>query len=326
MRIALTYDLRDDYLAAGHSEEEAAEFDRPETIDGIAQALAALRHSPVRVGNLAALAARLLAGERWDLVFNIAEGLYGLARESQVPALLDAWRIPYTFSDPLVLALSLHKGMTKRVVRDAGVPTPDFRLVEEEADLDVVDLPFPLFCKPVAEGSSKGVTPASRVAGPDALRAVCRDLLARFRQPVLVEEYLPGRELTVGILGTGRNAVVLGVLEVLLRSGAESGIYSFHNKEHYEALVDDRVADDADARAAGEVALAAWRVLGGRDAGRVDLRFDARGRPCFLEVNPLAGLHPVRSDLAIIARRVGLGYQGLIGRIVQSAQERVGCP
>ena len=209
MRIALTYDLRDDYLAAGHSEEEAAEFDRPETIDGIAQALAALRHSPVRVGNLAALAARLLAGERWDLVFNIAEGLYGLARESQVPALLDAWRIPYTFSDPLVLALSLHKGMTKRVVRDAGVPTPDFRLVEEEADLDVVDLPFPLFCKPVAEGSSKGVTPASRVAGPDALRAVCRDLLARFRQPVLVEEYLPGRELTVGILGTGRNAVVV---------------------------------------------------------------------------------------------------------------------
>ena len=326
MRIALTYDLRDDYLAAGHSEEEAAEFDRPETIDGIAQALAALRHSPVRVGTLAALAARLLAGERWDLVFNIAEGLYGLARESQVPALLDAWRIPYTFSDPLVLALSLHKGMTKRVVRDAGVPTPDFRLVEEEADLDVVDLPFPLFCKPVAEGSSKGVTPASRVAGPDALRAVCRDLLARFRQPVLVEEYLPGRELTVGILGTGRNAVVLGVLEVLLRSGAESGIYSFHNKEHYEALVDYRVADDADARAAGEVALAAWRVLGGRDAGRVDLRFDARGRPCFLEVNPLAGLHPVRSDLAIIARRVGLGYQGLIGRIVQSAQERVGCP
>ena len=195
-----------------------------------------------------------------------------------------------------------------------------------EPDLDVVDLPFPLFCKPVAEGSSKGVTPASRVAGPDALRAVCRDLLARFRQPVLVEEYLPGRELTVGILGTGRNAVVLGVLEVLLRSGAESGIYSFHNKEHYEALVDYRVADDADARAAGEVALAAWRVLGGRDAGRVDLRFDARGRPCFLEENPLAGLHPVRSDLAIIARRVGLGYQGLIGRIVQSAQERVGCP
>ena len=326
MRVALTYDLRDDYLAAGHSEEEAAEFDRPETIDGIAQALAALGHTPVRVGNLAALASRLLAGERWDLVFNIAEGLYGLGRESQVPALLDAWRIPYTFSDPLVLALSLHKGMTKRVVRDAGVPTPDFRLVEDERDVEGVDLPFPLFCKPVAEGSSKGVTPASRVTGPDALRAVCRDLLARFGQPVLVEEYLPGRELTVGILGTGRRAEVLGVLEVLLGPGAESGIYSYHNKEHYEALVDYRVAGDADARAAGEVALAAWRALGGRDAGRVDLRFDAGGRPCFLEANPLAGLHPVRSDLAILARRVGLGYQGLIGRIVQSAQERIGCP
>ena len=326
MRVALTYDLRDDYLAAGHSEEEAAEFDRPETIDGIAQALAALGHTPVRVGNLVALATRLLAGERWDLVFNIAEGLYGLARESQVPALLDAWRIPYTFSDPLVLALSLHKGMTKRVVRDAGVPTPDFRLVEEETDVEGIDLPFPLFCKPVVEGSSKGVTPASRVTGPDELRAVCRDLLGRFGQPVLVEEYLPGREFTVGILGTGRRAEALGVLEVLLGPGAESGIYSYHNKEHYEALVDYCVARDADAQAAGEVALAAWRALGGRDAGRIDLRLDAEGRPCFLEVNPLAGLHPVRSDLAILARRVGLGYQGLIGRIVQSAQERIGCP
>ncbi len=323
MRVGLTYDLRDDYLAAGFGEEEAAEFDRPETIDAIAGALVALGHTPVRVGHLAALAGQLLAGERWDLVFNIAEGLHGLARESQVPALLDAWQVPYTFSDPLVLALALHKAMAKRVVRDAGVPTPDFRLVEEVADATAVDLPFPVFCKPVAEGSSKGVTPASRAAAPEDLGRVCGHLLARFGQPVLVEEYLPGRELTVGVVGTGRRAEVLGVLDVVMRPGAESGIYSFHNKEHYDLYVDYRLADDPGAQAAAEVALAAWRALGGRDAGRVDIRCDAGGRPHFLEANPLAGLHPERSDLAILARQVGLGYQGLIGRILQSAGERL---
>jgi D-alanine-D-alanine ligase len=322
MRVGLTYDLRDDYLAAGYSEEAAAEFDRPETIDAIAGALGELGHTPVRIGHLAALAGRLLAGERWDLVFNIAEGLHGLARESQVPALLDAWRVPYTFSDPLVLSLSLHKAMAKRVVRDAGVATPDFRLVAEEGEAEAIDLPFPVFCKPVAEGSSKGVTPASRAATAEDLRRVCRDLLARFDQPVLVEAYLPGREMTVGILGSGRGAEALGVLDVVLRPGAESGIYSFHNKEHYDVFVDYRLAGDPGARAAAELALAAWRALGGRDAGRVDVRCDAAGRPHFLEVNPLAGLHPERSDLAILAGRVGLGYRGLIGRIVQSAVDR----
>lgn len=324
MRVGLTYDLRDDYLAAGYGEEEAAELDRPETIDAIAGAILALGHTPVRIGHLAALAGRLLAGERWDLVFNIAEGLHGLARESQVPALLDAWQVPYTFSDPMVLALALHKAMAKRVVRDAGVPTPDFRLVEAAADAEAVDLPFPVFCKPVAEGSSKGVTPASRAGTREDLRRVCQDLLARFGQPVLVEEYLPGRELTVGVLGTGQRAEVLGVLDVVMRPGAESGIYSFHNKERYDLFVDYRLADDPGARAAAAVALSAWRALGGRDAGRIDVRCDGAGRPHFLEVNPLAGLHPERSDLAILARQVGLGYQGLIERIVLSAVERLG--
>jgi D-alanine-D-alanine ligase len=326
MRIGLTYDLRDDYLAAGYGEEETAELDRPETIDAIAEALRALGHSPQPVGNLAALAGRLLAGERWDLVFNIAEGLYGVGRESQVPALLDAWRIPYTFSDPLVLALTLHKGMAKHVVRDCGVATPAFRVVADESDLGALELPFPVFCKPVAEGSSKGVSRASRVLSREALSTVCRDLLARFRQPVLVEAYLPGREFTVGLLGTGRDAAVLGVLEVVLRPGAEQEVYSYHNKEHYDELVEYRLVDDADARAARGVALAAWRALGCRDGGRVDVRLDGAGHPHFLEVNPLAGLHPERSDLAILARQVGLGYLGLIERILKSARGRLAPP
>lgn len=326
MRIGITYDLREEYLAAGYGEEQTAELDRPETIDAIEEALRALGHSPERVGGLAALARRLLSGERWDLVFNIAEGLHGIGRESQVPALLDAWQLPYTFSDPLVLALTLHKGMAKHVVRDCGVPTPDFRVVGDLADLGSVDLPFPLFCKPVAEGSSKGISAASRVHSREGLEAACRDLLRRFGQPVLVESYLAGREFTVGLVGTGRRAAVLGVLEVVLRPGAEAEVYSYHNKEHYEGLVEYRPVDDAQAQAAAEVALTAWGALGCRDGGRVDVRLDAGGHPHFLEANPLAGLHPVRSDLAILARAVGLGYPGLIRLVLESACARLPAP
>jgi D-alanine-D-alanine ligase len=323
VRVGLTYDLRDEYLAAGFSEEETAEFDKREAIDGLAHALQALGHEPVLIGRLPSLMQKLLAGERWDLVFNIAEGLYGLGRESQVPALLDAWRIPYTFSDPLVLAVSLHKGVAKRVVRDQGVPTPDFAVVESEADIAEVDLPCPLFCKPVAEGTGKGVSPASRVTDRRALAATCSRLLRDFGQPVLVETYLPGRELTVGIIGTGRNAEAIGTMEVFFGAGADPDFYTFDNKEADDGRVDSCLLSGPLADEAARVALAAWRALGCRDGGRVDLRTDGAGRPNFLEVNPLAGLHPVRSDLTILARLAGITHTELIGRIMDSALSRV---
>src|SRR5215510_14942613 len=161
MHIGITYDLRADYLALGYSEEETAEFDHGDTIDGIDGALCELGHTTDRVGNARQLVARLAAGDRWDLVFNICEGLHGLAREAQVPALLDVYGIPCTFSDALRMALCLHKGMTKDVVRAAGVPTPAFAVVERLEDLDGLALEYPLFAKPVAEGTGKGVSPAS---------------------------------------------------------------------------------------------------------------------------------------------------------------------
>jgi D-alanine-D-alanine ligase len=327
MRIGLTYDLRSEYLAAGYGVEETAEFDREDTIAGLEEALAAAGHAPERIGNARQLVARLLAGDRWDLVFNIAEGLHGLGREALVPALLDAHQIPYTFSDPLVLALALHKGMTKRVIRDAGLPTPAFAVVEQAGDAEAVALPLPLFVKPVAEGTGKGVSAASIIRRREDLAPACADLLARFRQPVLVEELLTGREFTVGLVGTGPRARALGTLEVLLGPEAEEGAYSYENKAHFEGKVTYRVGnrdDDPQVREAEEVALGAWRALGCRDGGRLDLRCDAQGRCQFLEVNPLAGLNPTISDLPILCRQVGITYHRLIAEIVESAMERVG--
>ena len=324
LRIGMSYDLRDDYLAAGYGPEETAEFDSLETIEAIERALAANGVEPVRIGNIRALVQRLAAGERWDFVFNICEGLSGAGREAQVPALLEAYGIPCSFSDSLVMALSLHKAMTKHVLRDKGVPTAPFALIETLADLDRHALAFPVFAKPVAEGTGKGVSPASRVEGPAALRKVCRGLLTRFRQPVLVEGYLPGREFTVGIIGAGRSAESLGALEVILSDRAQNAAYGYVNKEECESRVVYRLAADEEAKAAVEVALAAWRALGCRDAGRVDLRSDAKGQPQFMEVNPLAGLHPTHSDLPILAQQAGMTYERLIGRILRQGLQRAG--
>lgn len=326
MRIGLTYDLRSEYLAAGYGEEETAEFDRPDTIAALERALRGLGHNPVRIGTARQLVDRLASGDHWDLVFNIAEGLYGgAARESQVPAILDAYDIPYTFSDPVVTGVCLHKALTKLVVRQAGVPTPGFAVVSEIGEVADIALPFPLFAKPVAEGTGKGIGPASRVLDHDSLGRVCRDLLDRFHQPVLVETFLPGREFTVGILGTGGDAVVLGTLEIVLRPNAEQHAYSYVNKEKCEELVEYRPVvgtNQPEVRRAEQVALDAWRALGCRDAGRIDLRSDADGTPNFIECNPLAGLHPLHSDLPLIATAAGMPYQRLIERIVESADKR----
>lgn len=322
MRIGLTFDLRQEYLAEGFGEEETAEFDRPDTIEGIENALGGLGHQTERIGHVRQLVQRLAAGDRWDMVFNIAEGLYGLGREAQVPALLDAYRIPYTFSDPLVMALCLHKGLTKLVVRAAGVPTPDFAVVEQPEDVAKIDLPYPLFAKPVAEGTGKGVGKASRIASPEQLAATCETLLQKFRQPVLVESYLPGDEFTVGVLGTGDKARVTGVLQVHFLT-EKAVYYSYETKRDYDGLCDYSLVTDARAEAIVARTLQAWRALGCRDGGRMDFRCDGQGTPHFLEVNPLPGLNPVHSDLPILCRKAGLEYDGLIAGILASAMERL---
>jgi D-alanine-D-alanine ligase len=322
MKIGLTYDLRSEYLAMGYSEEETAEFDREETIAAIEDPLRQLGFETERIGNIFSLVKMLAAGKRWNLVFNVAEGLYGFAREAQIPALLEAYRIPYTFSDPLVLSATLHKAMAKDLIHTTDVPTPAYALVESVEDISMVRLPFPLFAKPLAEGTSKGIDERSIVKSAADLDAVCRALLERYSQPVIVETYLPGREVTVGVIGTGKNARIAGVLEVVLKEHAEQSVYSYKNKEQCEELVEYRLAGDPQAEEAALDALTVWEKLGCRDAGRVDFRADASGRMHFLEVNPLAGLHPSHSDLPIMWQLTGRPYIDLVDAIVKSALER----
>src|SRR5258705_445313 len=259
---------------------------------------------------------------RSDAVFNICEGLAGYAREAQVPALLEAYGVAFVFSDALTLAVSLDKAWTKHIVAAAGVPTAPFAVIERASDIAGIKLPYPLFLKPLAEGSGKGVNARSRVNEAAGLREVAVELLARFRQPVLVETYLSGREFTVGITGTGEGARVLGVLEIAPTGKAAGADDGFENKESRREKTGYRLVEDAQGDAAAMVALKAWRVLRCRDGGRIDVRNDSAGRPQFVEVKPLAGLNPEHSDLCFLAGFKGLSYQDLIGLILESFLQR----
>ena len=291
--------------------------------EAIEKGIAAAGYATERIGNIWDLTKQLAEGKTWDLVFNIAEGFRGIGREAQVPALLDAYNIPYTFSDPMVLSLSLHKGMTKRVLRDLKLATSNFAEVSSADDAKNIDLPYPLFVKPIAEGTSKGVSLTSIVKNKKELIEECSRLLKIFNQSVLVETFLPGREFTVGILGTGNNAKSLGCMEVLLHANAEQGVYSYNNKENYEELVKYALAEDNVSIEVEKLALAAYRGLGCRDAGRVDIRLDKNGKPNIIELNPLAGLHPVRSDLPMICNFKKIPYNDLIRGILDSAMTRI---
>lgn len=324
IKVGLTYDLKEDYLRLGYSTEQVAEFDSPETIDALDIALTSLGFEVIRIGNIFALVNFLNSGNRCDLVFNICEGMYGIAREAQVPCLLDAYQIPYVFSEPDILNLTLDKGLTKLILKQAGILTADFKVVSQLSELQNIDIPFPLFVKPVAEGTSKGIDGFSLVNNQMKLEESVNYLLKTFRQPVLVESFLPGREFTVGITGSGDDTKVIGTLEIVLNEHAPHPIYSYSVKKDWEKYASYKIATDPVALKCAEMAVEVWKLIKGKDAGRVDFRSDANGNPNFIEVNPLAGLNPTYSDLPILARLIGIPYLQLISEIMNSALKRSG--
>ena len=324
IKVGLTFDLKEDYLRLGYTKEQVAEFDAPETIDALEQAISSLGFDVIRIGNIFSLVDFLNKGNRCDLVFNICEGMYGIAREAQVPCLLDAYQIPYVFSEPDILNLTLDKGLTKHIVKQAGILTADFKVISQLSELQNIDIPFPLFVKPVAEGTSKGIDGFSLVNNQKQLEESTDYLLKTFHQPVLVESFLPGREFTVGITGCGNDTKALGTLEIVLNEHAPHPIYSYSVKKDWEKYASYKIAVDPIALKCAEMAVEVWKMIKGKDAGRVDFRLDTNGNPNFIEVNPLAGLNPTYSDLPILARLIGISYLQLISEIMNSALKRSG--
>jgi D-alanine-D-alanine ligase len=320
MKIGLTYDLRSWYLDRGYSMDETAEFDKQETVDALADSLRIMGHEPELIGNAFQLIEALASGKKWDLVFNIAEGLYGDGRESVVPAILDQYRIPYVFSGPVIMGISLNKHLAKLVVEAAGVPVSPGFLVTDLNDLVNLKLTYPLFVKPVSEGTGKGITDKSLVNSLSELRSMVEWILTEFNQPALVEEYLPGREFTVGVVGHGDQTMAIGGMEVITADNLPYSVYvkeNYHDYCKYLPLSDD-IAEECKA-----VAVKAWKALEAVDGGRIDVKADRSGRICFIEANPLAGLNPVHSDLPILARMYNIEYQKLLEMILAAALKRI---
>jgi len=269
MKVGLTYDLRSWYIDRGYSMDETAEFDKQETVDALENSLKLMGHETEPVGNAFQLIEALAAGKRWDIVFNIAEGLYGDGRESVVPAILDQYKIPYVFSGPVIMGLSLNKHLAKLVVAAAGVPVSPGYLITELKDLKKCNLKYPLFVKPVSEGTGKGITEKSLVNNSAGLSKMVEWILSEFRQPALVEEYLPGREFTMGIVGYGDEAKAIGGMEVMTINNLP---YSVEVKENYQNYCTYKPLDTDIIDECKSVALSAWKALDAVDAGRIDLK------------------------------------------------------
>jgi D-alanine-D-alanine ligase len=329
MHIGIAFDLKADFGAvSGGPEDLLEEYDSDATVSAIERVLVARGHRVTRLGGGRRFLERLLAASP-DLVFNIAEGRGSRSREAHVPAACEMLGIPCTHSDPLTMAVTLDKAMAKRVVASCGVPTPEFVVVEHERDLERITLPFPLFAKPLFEGSSMGIRRRSRLADRAQLREWVGQLLGDYREPVLVEEFCGGAEFTVGLLGNGANVRVAGTMEVEpLLVPRDQFVYSLEVKrnpnwaEEISYNVPPKRAR-AEIDAVEKVALDAWRALGCRDVARIDVRCDASGNPKFIECNPLPGLAPGWSDLAILWDRTGGTYETLVGAILDEATTRL---
>ncbi len=326
MRIGIAYDLKSEPPSqedCRYPDDWQEEFDSPATIEAIAAALRELGHEVVLLGDGRELLERLL-DDPPDLVFNMAEGQgVSRTREARVPAVLEMLGIPFTGSDPLTMAVTLDKDCAKRLVQSAGVAIPQGIVVEDRESKIEDQLSFPVIVKPAWEGSSKGIRSNCLVSTADELASAIESLQADHRQPILVEEFIDGDELTVGILGNDPPEI-LGIMRVLPRQPIPRFIYSLDVKRDFLR----QVRYECPARvplenleAVGRAAQTVFQALDCRDVARVDFRL-RNGVPYFLEVNPLPGLNPETSDLVIMARLCGWSYEKLIESILEAAMKR----
>lgn len=330
MKIGISYDLKQDLAAEANLPEDAfEEYDSVETIDALAAAIACQGHEVLRLGGGRGFLEKVL-GNSVEFVFNISEGLGNFrSREAQVPSVLEMLGIPYSGSDPLTLSISLEKPLTKEIVRNAGVVTPRWRVINSLSDMDNLDwsdFPFPVFAKPAHEGSSKGIRNASRAASHSELWSLVQKQMSRYAQPIIIEEYIPGEEITVGMAGNSPPQI-LGVMRIVPVKHQDNFVYSLEVKRNWRELVryecPARLPEPTMLRIR-EACQKVYTALGVRDLARVDFRLAPDGTPYFLEINPLPGLNPQSGDIVLMSGMTGLSYNQLIVTILNAALRRYG--
>jgi D-alanine-D-alanine ligase len=328
VRVGLAFNVKPADTPDHLPEDAFEEYDSEATVGHIENALSLLGHDVRRLpaGRGFVDAVRDAAP---DIVFNIAEGEGGRCREAHVPAVLEMLGIPFVGSDPLTLCVTLDKPVAKRLVEHDGFPTPPFRTFRSEEEFDALPFPFPVIVKPVFEGSSKGVRIGSRATSLDQAREMVRFVTRTYRQDAMVEAFVPGAEVTVGVLGNDPPRIV-GMMEIVPKTVSPAEfVYSLEVKRDWENTVSYRVPPALPGSILSEIercAVGIYRTLGCLDFSRIDFRLDPEGRPQFIECNPLPGLSPGYGDLPIMADRMGIPYLSLVGEILSHALRRLGMP
>ncbi len=328
LTVGLTYDLRKEYARQpGEPEDVLAEFDHEETVAAIEEALVHHGYRVVRIGNVRHLMERLHR-LRVDIVFNIAEGVHGRNRESQVPILLEMAEVPFVGSDGLTMGLTLDKVMTKKILISEGIPTPAFFEVAQPGQIpEPLPLVFPMIVKPRCEGSSKGVTESSRVTDLGGLERQTALIIEQYHQPALVEAFISGSEFTVPVFGNDPpEALPVVQIEIDGKTALGDLFYAFSRVwDRAESLryLCPAKAPEALQRRLRELALSTYRAVECRDFGRVDFRVDAQGRPYVLEINPLPSLS-LADVLPQVAKHLGIAYDDMIVAIVEYGLKRHG--
>lgn len=328
MRIGIAFNLKSDILTPSHSDQPddlAEEFDSPETVEAVQAVLTQAGHEVHLLGGDLSILEQIKR-LRIEFVFNMAEGFHGRNREAHIPALLELLGIPYSGSDPLGLAVTLDKSLAKRIAISLDVPTPKFWVLDSKEDLFRILDQFPLFVKPLWEGSSKGIRLSSRVKDRAELERETSRLFAHYPDvPVLVEEYIAGREFTVAVVGN-HPPEIFGVMEIKFQDPKKRDFcYSIEVKRNWQKEVEYLVPPKLEAEKASQIQKAALHLFKAfrlRDVARFDFRMDLDGKFYFLEVNPLPGLSPESGDIVILAQKKGLSYHDLILKILNSALDR----
>jgi D-alanine--D-alanine ligase len=301
-----------------------AEYDSPKTIESIRKAIESSGHRVEMIEATPDMISQI-PGLGLDLVFNIAEGARGRNREAHVPAICEFLGIEYTGSDVATQCICLDKMLSKKLMKCDGVKTPEFFLISRAGDKIPKELRYPLIVKPNAEGSSKGIGPQSVVDNENSLRGQVAALVEKYKQPVIVEEYITGREITVGLVGWPEPRV-LPIMEVVFLQSNDRPVYSYDLKQEWDGKLEYKVpamVGDAERNACETIAMNAFKALGCRDIGRVDIRMTKDGTPYVIEVNPLPGLTPNYSDLIYIAEAAGMDQRALIGEILSCGISRL---
>jgi D-alanine-D-alanine ligase len=323
--VGLTYDVKQEYVFKdGDPPDANAEFDHKDTIGLIEQALIKAGHKVVRIGNVYNLL-KNLSRLKVDIVFNIAEGLWGRNRESQVPVILEAKGIPYVGSDGLTLGISLDKFVTKKILMVEDILTPRFMEIKDITQVDGFDLRFPLMVKPRYEGSSKGISQDSLTKDVESMKKRVDWVMRTYKQPALVEEFISGQEFTVAVLGNDPPEV-MPVVQISIKGRLNLGetFYTFGHihSSSLKYICPARVSPGLKKKIE-EVALRSYQVLECRDFARVDIRVDEKGRPYVLEINPLPSLSTA-DVFPLIGKEIGLNYQGMVNRVLNYALKRYG--